>query len=495
LIDKIIKGVFTGLRQIPQNRQGELSQSQTFIGLAGTDYGRKVANRIKDTLINRIPNQVELSATRGFCVFKNQQKQNGDCTDRIVNRLAKLIGPFLQQDRGGVHILLPQRTNSRQQRCSLYKGVTALAPTKSRSRWLGSIGLSHRLLPLFGRVHVCAVPLRLDRPDPLGQGRMRRQSAAQFTRQGTGKKTMGHSSCSLILNPAMNRSTSDCFERSGNPGGITGKLNRGRIGQIFALPGQCRLNQPAEKSDNHDREAEEDDRPATALASVAAPRPASGRGVEKNTTENRDHENAKQHADHTNIDTHVAVEDVTEFVGNDPLQFIPRERLQSSSRHGHRSIIRIMPGSEGIDSRLLIENIDFRHGHSGSDGHLFDHVQKAFFKRIARGWLDSAAADRACHVTTTLFELCAPDQACAEYHADSDEANPQPTDWIGQLGRRGMARPFLCRHRKKCEIGGKIDPDDNRENRKNKVDHQQTALSLRLLLCFEKIHTAVSITS
>ena len=79
------------------------------------------------------------------------------------------------------------------------------------------------------------------------------------------------------------------------------------------------------------------------------------------------------------INAHIAVQDMTEFMTDDALQFIAVELLQGTVGHRYDGVLLTKPSGESVDAFFMVEDIHLRHRHTGSDRHFFDHVDQLFF--------------------------------------------------------------------------------------------------------------------
>ena len=75
------------------------------------------------------------------------------------------------------------------------------------------------------------------------------------------------------------------------------------------------------------------------------------------------------------FEPHISVEDVAEFVGDDPLELVAREVPDAAARDADDGVARRVSRGEGVDPVFLLEQIDRRHGRAGCDGHLLDDVE------------------------------------------------------------------------------------------------------------------------
>ena len=71
--------------------------------------------------------------------------------------------------------------------------------------------------------------------------------------------------------------------------------------------------------------------------------------AQKIATQHADNQYAVQNTHQADIDPHVAVKNMAEFMGNNALQFIPVQLFQCSTRHGYYGFVWFVAGSECID--------------------------------------------------------------------------------------------------------------------------------------------------
>ena len=91
-------------------------------------------------------------------------------------------------------------------------------------------------------------------------------------------------------------------------------------------------------------------------------------------SDQRQQQDSEKRPHQSNVDPHVAIEDVAEFVRDHTLQFVSVEFLQCTPGDCHRRVGWRVTCRKGIDSRLLFEHVNFRNGHSGRQGDFFDHI-------------------------------------------------------------------------------------------------------------------------
>ena len=82
------------------------------------------------------------------------------------------------------------------------------------------------------------------------------------------------------------------------------------------------------------------------------------------------------------VQPRVAIQNVAELVGDDALQFVAGQQLQAAARDANGHVVARVSGGKGIDAALVVEHVNFRHGHPRSNGHFLDHVAQPLFIRV-----------------------------------------------------------------------------------------------------------------
>lgn len=101
-----------------------------------------------------------------------------------------------------------------------------------------------------------------------------------------------------------------------------------------------------------------------------------------------------QNAHQAEVETHIAVEDMTEFMGDDPLQFVAGQKVHASARNADNGVARRKTGGESVDA-VFIQQIDPRRRQPGSDGHFFHDIQQSPFGRSGSLRVDRLCAEHA----------------------------------------------------------------------------------------------------
>ena len=90
-----------------------------------------------------------------------------------------------------------------------------------------------------------------------------------------------------------------------------------------------------------------------------------------------DYHDPEQDAHHPDVQTHVSIQNVAEFVSDYALQFVSVQQVEAASRYRDRRVARRKPGGKRIDTVFRLEHVDFRNGHAGSYRHFLDDVSQA----------------------------------------------------------------------------------------------------------------------
>jgi hypothetical protein len=110
--------------------------------------------------------------------------------------------------------------------------------------------------------------------------------------------------------------------------GLPRELHRRCIGQVLALPAEAGLDQSAEEqpdiADDQQANRHGDQRRRVL-------RPAEAAVLEDLPADEGQHQDSEQQADQADVQAHVAIEDVAEFVGDHALQLVAIEPVQRAA--------------------------------------------------------------------------------------------------------------------------------------------------------------------
>ncbi|MFM1945530.1 MAG: hypothetical protein RI897_4512 [Verrucomicrobiota bacterium] len=175
--------------------------------------------------------------------------------------------------------------------------------------------------------------------------------------------------------------SADFLEGAGESVRVAGELDGGGVGEELPLSGDGALDEAtgenADTTDGDEAEAEEGEGVFAAA------------GSEEDTADHGEAEQAEEDAHEADIEAHVSVEDMAEFVGDDALEFIAGELLQAALGDADDGIVGRIAGGEGVDGLFIGEHVDFGDGDAGGYGHFLDDIAEAFFGFIA--WLGGEA--------------------------------------------------------------------------------------------------------
>ena len=96
-----------------------------------------------------------------------------------------------------------------------------------------------------------------------------------------------------------------------------------------------------------------------------------------------DHQQSKQQSHQANVESHIAVQNVTELVSDDPLELITAQFRDCAPCDTDCGIGRVLPSRKGVDAELLLQQVDLRHWNAGGNRHLLDDIEQPALLRIA----------------------------------------------------------------------------------------------------------------
>ena len=120
----------------------------------------------------------------------------------------------------------------------------------------------------------------------------------------------------------------DFFQRAGDAAGIARELDGRGVGEKFALAADGGLDEPSEK--NADVADEQQHETENRQRILSAPAPAAARRLQENPADDGEAKNAEDDSHEPEVQPHVAVQNVAEFVADDALQFVARQAVSCS---------------------------------------------------------------------------------------------------------------------------------------------------------------------
>ena len=223
------------------------------------------------------------------------------------------------------------------------------------------------------------------------------------------------------------RITGDLLQRRGQPQGIAGDPGALPVGGVFPGAGYGHLHQHGGKrGENHHQQSSDE------AQRIVAVTPAEEHG------EVGQHGNGAGDGRRNGHDEGVAVLDVRQLVGDDPGQLFAGQQPHQPGGDGHRRMLRIAPGGEGV-GLIGMHDVDLGHGQPGARRQLAHQRVE-----LRRGSLVHRLG--AIHAQYHLVGVPPrPDVHCAGEHQRHDHA-ALTTDQIAQSHeQRGERRQQECR--------------------------------------------------
>ena len=259
-----------------------------------------------------------------------------------------------------------------------------------------------RLLCVNARLalDVLAVPIRVDAADALAQGWVCGEHLPQVVFD-LAEEDMRHLRRPGRVHQGTGNIAADHFQRVANTIGAAGVLHRTGVRQELLLPADGGLDESRRQSSQpaQQPQGQAQQRHGTALAALAVAGPGTGAvtAAQQDVAHVADKGDALEHRRQTNIEAHVAIEDVTELVGNHPLQLVALELLDAAPGDCHHRICRGDARGKSIDPPLVVEHVYRWHRHVGRQCHLLDDIEAAALGGIPGLGQDAGAAHALRH--------------------------------------------------------------------------------------------------
>ena len=138
---------------------------------------------------------------------------------------------------------------------------------------------------------------------------------------------------------------------------MTGRQRTGRVRQVFALPGNCRLDEGRQQWRQNHRENPDDQNQGVTTTITVAPHPPKEGHPGENIGKKSDHDN---HPEHDRGDANIEVLDVSHFVSHHTLEFCVIHDLEESGGCCDRCVLGVATGRESVGSGVL-DDVDLRH--------------------------------------------------------------------------------------------------------------------------------------
>src|ERR1035437_4595670 len=491
--------------QISQCAEGEIDQRQPRVRHRLGNVRKQGGGLFRNVRRSLLRESGQLHGAKFFIGTQEQRVNQGDRTERFTRgglqifrqRVAHLHGVFQMQWRGGPGVgqnIL--RTNDWRQGSLTFNrfrsrqhDADVLHDSRQR-RWLELV--QRRTLDRFKLLRFqrrkFSVPRFINRANAVGNRRMRGHEVEQRIAEAVAKKHMAHIRRVGGFQFGTVTVTSDFLQRAGKSAGIARELNGRGVGQKFALAADGGLNQPPEKNANatDDQQGNAEKWQRIFVAAVAAA------GVKQNSPDGGEAQNAKNNSQQPEVEPHVAIQNMAEFVADDALQFVARQHLDAAARDADGRVARRMAGGKSVYAFLAIQNVDLRHRHAGGDGHFLDDVEQFAFVRVRRALAHEPSAHLPGHDPAAAGKLAAfpraPQKNNRQRAKDGGEKNFQipQGQWqrlaiIIMLGMlHGCVREANQRH--------EINQRDDEHDRDDEVKNRQLGFFAGLVLSGEEVH-------
>ena len=197
-----------------------------------------------------------------------------------------------------------------------------------------------------------------------------------------------------------------------------------------------------------------------------------------------DRENAGQCRHQPQVDAHIAVQNMAEFMGHHALQLVPVQLRQGAlGDHQHRPRRR-GPGHERIDAGLAGQHIGARHNGAGGQAHLLDHIAQAALRRVAAVAGDFPGAEHCRQALAAVAKLPGLTQGTRQQQPQGAQRDP-PEGVAGEpaAGGRPRQRPPLP-----GQPAGQVHRRHHSGQGEQEVERQQQRAPPGPFLMLEEVH-------
>ncbi len=192
-----------------------------------------------------------------------------------------------------------------------------------------------------------------------------------------------------------------------------------------------------------------------------------------------------QPAEQADIDQGVAVENVTELVGDDALELVAFEQLQGAFRDADHRIVVAESGGESVDATLPVHDVNVRDRGAGGDRHLLDHVEQPALLRALAARLDGPPAEHFGQAAAAVAEPGDFIDGAAENHGEGECGDGEEERQVPE-GRHRLPRRIGDLHEVEPARDQEDADDDNDKGRREHRDKSPCLLARRLL-ALEKV--------
>ena len=294
----------------------------------------------------------------------------------VIDLLFAGCGGGFQEGPGGLAFLSGSRFGGPLRR----RGCRLLAGRKTG--YTGQPGKLGDLLADLVGIRISVFPVRVDSPDAHGERRVGGEHAAHGGAEEHVGKIFG--ARNPYVRPA-GKST-DSLERARDAIRVAGKLNGCGIGEKFPLSADRRPDERAEETtDQADHDQPDSNQDKGSSTFVLAPSAVTGAPscMEHDFADTGEKDYAEQNPRKTDVDAHVSVENVAEFMGHDSLQLVPCQFGRATTGDSDHGVTGGKTGGKGIDA-FFLHQVDRWNGRSRSNGHFLHHVENPSLEGISR---------------------------------------------------------------------------------------------------------------
>ena len=185
--------------------------------------------------------------------------------------------------------------------------------------------------------------------------------------QGGREEEVLELACCRLVHSVLGRNTTDPAKGAGDPLGVPGVVHGSGVGEEFPLPADRGLDEAgherADGTDCHEQETDDDQGESDGRARVLFP--SSGvqeygsEESEADPTDEPDGHDAEDHPGDADVQSHVAMDDVAELVGHDPLELVPRKLGHTTGGDSDHCVVHGESRGECID-RLIAETLPYK---------------------------------------------------------------------------------------------------------------------------------------
>lgn len=189
-----------------------------------------------------------------------------------------------------------------------------------------------------------------------------------------------------------------------------------------------------------------------------------------------------QYPHEAHVESHVAIEDVAELVGDHALKLVAGEAVECAACDRHHCRARMVAGGKGVDRGLVLQHIHRWRRNTGSNRHLVGEVDQPALGRIRGIACHQPPTQRACH----RLAAASGQRGDLPGRAPADDAPYRQRDDQEQAGlpQGDLLAVLACGHWQQREI----DQYDARGQRAAEAEQQPAPGAACAVLFGEEVH-------